>query len=83
MIVQLAEAVKASPSPQRRRFLARLTFRARQTPALPAYQKAEIEKWWPMIKAVGIKAQRGGVITRLVVAPSTTSTFVTSVLPAA
>ena len=22
-----------------------------------AYQKAEIEKWWPIIKAAGIKAQ--------------------------
>jgi len=29
----------------------------RQTPeALGAHQKAEIEKWWPMIKAAGIKA---------------------------
>ena len=27
-----------------------------QTPeALGAYQKAEIEKWWPLIKAAGIK----------------------------
>jgi tripartite-type tricarboxylate transporter receptor subunit TctC len=32
--------------------------RERQTPeALGAYQKAEIEKWWPIIKAAGIKAQ--------------------------
>src|SRR5262249_16995860 len=32
--------------------------RAQQTPeALRAYQKAEIEKWWPMIKAAGIKAE--------------------------
>ncbi len=31
--------------------------RERQTPeALGAYQKAEIEKWWPIIKAAGIKA---------------------------
>ena len=30
----------------------------RQTPeALRAYQKAEIEKWWPIIKAAGIKAE--------------------------
>jgi tripartite-type tricarboxylate transporter receptor subunit TctC len=28
-----------------------------QTPqALGAHQKAEIEKWWPIIKAAGIKA---------------------------
>jgi tripartite-type tricarboxylate transporter receptor subunit TctC len=32
--------------------------RERQTPeALRAYQKAEIEKWWPIIKAAGIKAE--------------------------
>jgi tripartite-type tricarboxylate transporter receptor subunit TctC len=31
--------------------------RERQTPeALAAYQKSEIEKWWPVIKAAGIKA---------------------------
>jgi tripartite-type tricarboxylate transporter receptor subunit TctC len=30
----------------------------RQTPeALSSYQKAEIEKWWPIIKAAGIKAE--------------------------
>ena len=30
--------------------------RAQQTPeALGAHQKAEIEKWWPMIKAAGIR----------------------------
>jgi len=29
-----------------------------QTPeALHAFQKAEIEKWWPIIKAAGIKAE--------------------------
>ena len=29
-----------------------------QTPdALAAYQKSEIEKWWPIIKAAGIKAE--------------------------
>jgi len=31
---------------------------AGQTPeALGAYHKAEIEKWWPVIKAAGIKAE--------------------------
>jgi len=31
---------------------------AQQTPeALYAYQKAEIEKWWPLIKAAKIKAE--------------------------
>ena len=30
----------------------------RQTPeALAAFQKAEIEKWWPIIKAAGINAE--------------------------
>jgi tripartite-type tricarboxylate transporter receptor subunit TctC len=32
--------------------------RARQTPeALGAYQRAEIDKWWPIIKAANIKAE--------------------------
>jgi tripartite-type tricarboxylate transporter receptor subunit TctC len=32
--------------------------REQQTPeALAAFQKAQIEKWWPIIKAAGIKAQ--------------------------
>src|SRR5262249_26148536 len=32
--------------------------REQQTPdGLAAYQKAEIDKWWPIIKAAGIKAQ--------------------------
>ena len=32
--------------------------RERQTPeALAAYQKAEIDKWWPIIKAANIKAE--------------------------
>jgi tripartite-type tricarboxylate transporter receptor subunit TctC len=39
--------------------LAQETFpRAQQTPeALGAFQKAEIEKWWPIIKAANIKAE--------------------------
>jgi tripartite-type tricarboxylate transporter receptor subunit TctC len=32
--------------------------REQQTPeALGAYHKAEIEKWWPIIKAAGIKVE--------------------------
>jgi hypothetical protein len=32
--------------------------RSEQTPeALGALQKAEIDKWWPIIKAAGIKAE--------------------------
>jgi hypothetical protein len=32
--------------------------REQQTPeALGAYQKAEIEKWWPIIKAANIRAE--------------------------
>ena len=32
--------------------------RDQQTPAaLAAYHKAEIEKWWPIIKAAGIKPE--------------------------
>jgi tripartite-type tricarboxylate transporter receptor subunit TctC len=35
-----------------------LPARGQQTPeALAAYQKAEIEKWWPIVKAAGIKAE--------------------------
>ncbi len=32
--------------------------RVQQTPeALAAFQKAEIEKWWPIVKAANIKAE--------------------------
>jgi tripartite-type tricarboxylate transporter receptor subunit TctC len=32
--------------------------REQQNPeALAAFQKAEIEKWWPVIKAAGIRAE--------------------------
>jgi tripartite-type tricarboxylate transporter receptor subunit TctC len=32
--------------------------REQQTPeALAAYHKAEIDKWWPIIRASGLKAQ--------------------------
>jgi hypothetical protein len=32
--------------------------REQQAPeALRAFQKTEIEKWWPLIKAAGIKAE--------------------------
>jgi len=35
-----------------------LPTREQQAPeALRAFQKAEIEKWWPLIKAAGIKAE--------------------------
>ena len=30
---------------------------SRRRQALVAHQKAEIDKWWPIIKAAGIKAQ--------------------------
>ena len=33
--------------------------REQKTPeALAVFQKAEIERWWPIIKASGIKAQQ-------------------------
>ena len=35
-----------------------ITSREQQTPeALAAFQKAEIEKWWPIIKEAGIRAE--------------------------
>jgi hypothetical protein len=35
-----------------------ITPREQQTPAaLGSFQKAEIEKWWPIIKSVNIKAE--------------------------
>jgi tripartite-type tricarboxylate transporter receptor subunit TctC len=54
--------VTALTDPTVRMRLAELGFeifpRDQQTPeALAAYQKAEIEKWWPIIKAAGIKAE--------------------------
>jgi tripartite-type tricarboxylate transporter receptor subunit TctC len=55
-------AVDALGDPMVRERLANLGMeippREQQTPeALRAFQKAEIEKWWPIIKAAGIKAQ--------------------------
>jgi len=55
-------AVDALGDPMVRERLAHLGMeippREQQTPeALRAFQKAEIEKWWPIIKAAGIKAQ--------------------------
>jgi tripartite-type tricarboxylate transporter receptor subunit TctC len=57
-----AAAVGSLDDPEIRRKLASQGFefpaRERQTPeALGALQKAEIEKWWPIIKAAGIKAE--------------------------
>jgi tripartite-type tricarboxylate transporter receptor subunit TctC len=58
-------AVTALADPTVRTRLTDLGFeifpRDQQTPeALASYQKAEIEKWWPIIKAAGIKAEYGG-----------------------
>lgn len=63
IIAKLNEAVVASLADKG--VLARLAdlgqaipLRDQQTPeALGAYQKAEIEKWWPIIKAANIKAE--------------------------
>ncbi len=57
-----AAAVAALANPETRKRLTDLAQeiypRDQQTPeALHAFQKAEIEKWWPIIKAAGIKAQ--------------------------
>jgi tripartite-type tricarboxylate transporter receptor subunit TctC len=57
-----AAAIDALADPMVRARLADLaqeTFpRSQQTPeALGAFQKAEIEKWWPIIKAANIKAE--------------------------
>ncbi|MEA2928081.1 MAG: putative tricarboxylic transport rane protein [Hyphomicrobiales bacterium] len=57
-----AAVVEALADPTVRRRLADVGLeippREQQTPqALGAYQKAEIEKWWPIIKAAGIKAE--------------------------
>jgi tripartite-type tricarboxylate transporter receptor subunit TctC len=54
--------VKALADPQIHSRLAKLghviVSREQQTPqALAAYQKSEIAKWWPIIKAAGIKAE--------------------------
>jgi len=57
-----AAAVAALADPETRKRLVDLAQdiypRDQQTPeALEAFHKAEIEKWWPIIKAAGIKAQ--------------------------
>jgi len=63
IIAKLNEAVvEALADPTVRRRLADLANetvpREQQTPAaLAAWQKAEIEKWWPIIKAAGVKAE--------------------------
>jgi tripartite-type tricarboxylate transporter receptor subunit TctC len=55
-----AESALANPAVQQRlETIGQLIFpRDQQGPAaLAVYQKAEIDKWWPIIKAAGIKAQ--------------------------
>ena len=57
-----AAAVAALADPQTRKRLTDLAQeiypRDQQTPeALYAFQKSEVEKWWPIIKAAGIKAE--------------------------
>jgi tripartite-type tricarboxylate transporter receptor subunit TctC len=59
-LVSAAQASLADPSVQKRLdTLGQVIFpREQQTPdALGAYHKAEIEKWWPIIKGAGIKAE--------------------------
>ena len=55
----VVDALAAAPVRARLADLgAEIVPREQQTPeALGAYQKAEIEKWWPIIKAANIKAQ--------------------------
>ena len=55
----VVDALAAPPVRQRLEELGlELPARERQTPeALGALQKAEIEKWWPIIKAANIKAE--------------------------
>jgi tripartite-type tricarboxylate transporter receptor subunit TctC len=63
IIAKLNEAVvEALADPTVRRRLPDLANetvpREQQTPAtLASWQKAEIEKWWPIIKAAGVKAE--------------------------
>lgn len=63
IVAKLNEAaVKALNDPATRQKLVELAQeifpRDQQTPeALRAYQKAEIDKWWPIIKSAGIKVQ--------------------------
>jgi tripartite-type tricarboxylate transporter receptor subunit TctC len=57
-----AAAIGALADPAVRSRLVELGYEAfprdRQTPeALAALQKADAEKWWPIIKALGIKAE--------------------------
>ena len=57
-----AAVVDALGDPMVRQRLANLGMeippREQQTPeALGTFQKAEIEKWWPIIRAAGIKAE--------------------------
>ena len=57
-----AAAVEALADPIVRQRLTELgqelPVREQQTPeALGAHQKAEIDKWWPIIKAAGIKVE--------------------------